>query len=220
MREEFVAPVIDLTSVTVPTLTFDVAFNYTKYTSPYFIPDTVFADTLEISISKDCGETYEVIYKKGGADLATFDDPKINPLNILSVFINPQEENWRKEMVDLSAYSNATEATIKFSYISGMGGSINIDNIAFDEVTSIDESSKKQAFHLYPNPAQDHFTLEFAEPGFRTVNFYNTSGKRLFSKGVNGQEQFTISTVEFVPGVYFVEVVSDGKVEVIKMIIQ
>lgn len=219
-KEEFASPVLDLTSTNDPTLYFDVAYNFNRYTPPYFLDTFDFADTLVVSISADCGKTFEELYKNGGEDLATFDKPVINPLSITAGFINPSKDNWRKEAIDLSAYKSYTDVIIKFSYVSAQGGAINIDNIEFRTVSSIAENNKKPTFTLYPNPASDHFTLQFPEPEPKTINFYNASGKQVFTQKTNGNHQFTIPTSNFKDGIYFIEVIGNRGIEVRKVIVE
>ncbi|MFW6222492.1 MAG: alpha/beta hydrolase-fold protein, partial [Bacteroidota bacterium] len=112
--ESFYSPVMDLSGVASPDLTFDLAYNYHKYTPPYFTNEVLFADTLVISVSTDCGQTFQEIYRKGGADLATAPDPIINPLSLQQVFFTPDSGEWRNEAVDLSAFAGQTEVMLKF----------------------------------------------------------------------------------------------------------
>ncbi|MEX0967699.1 MAG: T9SS type A sorting domain-containing protein [Bacteroidia bacterium] len=210
IREEIMSPVLDLSTTGSPELSFDMAYNYHKYTPPYFPEDTTFADTLEIAISTDCGTTYTVLYKKGGEELKTFDEAILNPLSLPSVFLDPEEDEWRTEKIDLSAYSSETDAIIRFSYISAIGGAINIDNVLIDQPSSVEEREDNFSFEIYPNPANDHFRVRATGAGAHTVNLYDVSGRRILSDSfeANGQSETWIGTQHFKNGIYFVETIS------------
>lgn len=173
-----ITPLVTVGS-TKPSLSFDVAYNYHRYTPPFTTSSIDFADTLEVLMSTDCGTHYTSLYKKGGADLATFSSPILNPLSIQADFINPADSNWRNERIDLSRFTaggNVVDAVFKFNYISALGGSINIDNVFVGSVTGIAPSAK-MACRIYPNPAQDHITIEGAANA--TVVISNTVGQEV-----------------------------------------
>ncbi len=210
--ESFLSPVIDLTSVLNPKMSFDLAYNYQKYTPPYFTNDTVFADTLEVSISLDCGETFQTLYKKGGADLATAQSPILNATQIAQCFFTPTANEWRTEVIDLNNYANQSNAIIKFSYISDMGGCISIDNINFANDVSITEEKQEINFNIFPNPAKDDVKIIVNHSGAMQINIYDAMGRKLFTKGINNKinDEILINTSNFNNGVYIVEVISDN----------
>lgn len=213
--ESFSSPVSDLSSVSKPTLAFDLAFNYHQYTPPYFTDTVNFSDTLEVLISTDCGQSFQSIYKKAGADLATVDAPILNPLNIPDCFLIPVDSNdWRRERIDLSAYASSTEAVIKFNYISGLGGSIYIDNIDMDDasVISVSEFDKSVDFKLYPNPATDIVRFDFPDAQDDYLEVYDLSGVMVHSQSLveRGQQEIDLSSLS--RGYYLVKLfTSEGE---------
>ncbi len=180
--ESFYSPVMDLSGVASPDLTFDLAYNYHKYTPPYFTDDVLFADTLIISVSTDCGQTFQEIYRKGGADLATAADPILNPLSIQQVFFSPDSGEWRNEAVDLSAYAGQTEVMLKFGYKSALGGSIYIDNISFTQDVSIEQQTERNDVVVYPNPAQDYINIKADNMQISNVSLYDMTGRQVLQK--------------------------------------
>lgn len=217
--ESFLSPIMDLTSVTDPKLSFDLAFNYHKYTPPYFTSDVYFADTLEISVSTDCGQTFETVYYKGGANLATAAGPILNPLDIASCFFTPSSTEWRQEVIDLAAYSTSPEATVKFTYISNMGGSIYIDNINFTANPVSIVADETQDVEMYPNPADEFVLIDLKNHGRARINFYDVSGRKALSlETFNQSNQIDISSL--VAGYYSVEIISDDEREVQKLLIR
>ncbi|MCF8373950.1 MAG: T9SS type A sorting domain-containing protein [Bacteroidales bacterium] len=217
--ESFLSPVMDLTSVPAPKLSFDLAFNYHKYTPPYFTMTVFFADTLEVSVSTDCGQTFETVYYKGGADLATAAEPILNPLSIAACFFTPDSTEWRKEVIDLSAFSTNAEAIVKFTYISNMGGSIYIDNINFTANPISIVENDPQGFEMYPNPAQNILNIEIDKPGKTQIKLYDVSGREVLSTESYGQSsQINISGLG--NGFYNVEIISGNEKEVRKLLIR
>ncbi len=207
-RENFSSPVMDLTSVQKPTLAFDVAFNYHQYTPPYFTDTVNFADTLEVLISTDCGATFQSVYKKGGADLATATDPILNPLSVQECFFIPKDSTeWRKERIDLSAFANADEAVLRFDYISALGGSINLDNITIDDASVISdkEELKKAKFEMYPNPAADLLTVDYDFEELNYLEIYDLKGRMVFSQALNNSNQLKLNVESYEKGVYILK---------------
>ena len=68
MHDDIYSPALDLSTETKAYLHFDEAFNYDKYTANVLGRDSIFADTLQIFVSMDCGSHWKSIYKKGGCN--------------------------------------------------------------------------------------------------------------------------------------------------------
>lgn len=65
-------PMLDISSLSYKEFSFNLAFNYVKFTPPYVTAETIFTDTLEVLISTDCGKTFtSLFYKKWGQNLAS-----------------------------------------------------------------------------------------------------------------------------------------------------
>jgi len=179
-KEEILSPVLDLSSLSSPFVTFDVAYAYTQYSAAVFGVDTVFADTLEVLISTDCGETYESIYKKGGEDLLTYATPVTDPLNFDAQFVVPEDGDWRKETIDLSPWATSEHAVVKFSLTSALGGLTLLDNIAFvNEATATTELSVSADISVYPNPATDQVTVTTGQAIIKEVTIVDMAGRVL-----------------------------------------
>jgi len=203
--EGLLSPVLNLTTIANPQVSFYVAYNYHRYTPPYVTSTVDFVDTLDVLISTDSGATYTSLFRKAGADLATFADPIINPLSISADFIAPKDTNWRRYSVDLSHYAAAPEAIVKFSYISGLGGSIYIDDVNFAGPSAV-QTSAPVTYGVYPNPATDRMTLVSA-PGSRVqIAVLDVAGRQVLSaQGMtNGLGEFLLDTHNLIAGVYLI----------------
>lgn len=109
---------MDLTSATLPRLSFDVS--YARYSSTLF-------DGLRVELSTDCGQTFtNIVYDKSGTVLATAPDQT-------SVF-SPNSSQWRRDTVLLSPYIGSS-VVIRFVNVNGYGNSLYLDNINITDVT-------------------------------------------------------------------------------------
>ncbi|MFY8019632.1 MAG: T9SS type A sorting domain-containing protein [Bacteroidia bacterium] len=217
--ETVVSKAIDLSKIDKKTLSFDVAFNYTKYTPPYFSAETVFADTLELQISTDCGNTFQTIYKKGGRELATSAEPILNPLNISQLNFNPTADEWRREIIDLKAFAASSNAIFKINCISGMGGILNIDNLSFGENAMSVQQFKKQekVVSIYPNPASDLLFFETQSP--LKLEFYDMEGSLV--KSVDQDlESNSISIADLPNGIYSLRFIYQDTIQSKSLVVQ
>jgi len=108
-------PGIDCGNLTNTELTFDLAYALFSGIGGGY------SDTLEILVSIDCGATYTSVYKKFEAGLVTA------PNHTIEFFPTPNE--WRQEVVNLSAYDGQANLEIVFRGISDYENNLFIDNI-------------------------------------------------------------------------------------------
>lgn len=219
-KEELESPMLDLSSIQNPFISFDVAFNYHKYTKAIWGIDSTFADTLEVLISTDCGSTYTSLYKKGGADLATWPTPITDPTSIQASYTAPKNENWRNEIISLRSYAQNKEAIVMFRYTSAMGGCINIDNISFtDKVMKVDEA-KTTKMKLYPNPATNNVNVT-AEANITDVTVTDISGKKMMTvANDNNGNQVSVNTASLPDGLYLFQIKTAQGIGIEKVMIR
>jgi hypothetical protein len=94
-KDRLVLPQLDLTTRQNPALSFYVS--YKLWTSPSANPN--YSDTLDITISIDCGLTWTTIYRKAGTALVT-NTPQFQG----SDYFPTQQSQWRLETIDLTPY--------------------------------------------------------------------------------------------------------------------
>ena len=82
-------------------------------------------------------------------------------------------------------------------------------------------SFSTMGFSLYPNPAGSQVQVKLSEgkgiDGLAEI--YNIEGVRVFSSKITGN-QSTIQTSEWMPGVYFVKLTSQGNSRTERLVIQ
>lgn len=117
----FYSPIIDLTSAPAATLTFDVA--HARYQASN--------DRLQVIALVNCQHYTEgtVLYNKAGDELRTAP-------GTTSPFVPSNETQWRKELIDLSAFIGMDKVQLAFVGINDWGNNVYVDNIAlFTEAT-------------------------------------------------------------------------------------
>lgn len=124
------SPAIDLSNNSNVYLSFDMA--YAQY-------DAEYSDSLAIYITDDCGETFYIIWKKGGEDLATADDT-------MAAFL-PTANQWVSERIYLGNYSFLGSIHIAIVNWSGWGNNLYIDNL---DIFSPSYSAAPSAFFWSP----------------------------------------------------------------------
>ncbi|MFD2201453.1 choice-of-anchor J domain-containing protein [Shivajiella indica] len=113
----FISPQINLTEFPNAQLTFKMAH------APYNAQG--FGDFLYVAISTDCGNTFEIInapYNKDRTFLTT-SEPTLNE------FIPTQEEEFRREIVNLAPFSEFGNVRIAFINRNGYGNNIYIKDV-------------------------------------------------------------------------------------------
>lgn len=117
----FLSPVLDLTSAPAATLTFDVA--HARYQSSN--------DRLQVIVLTDCEDRSQgtIIYNKAGDALKTA------PATT-SPFTPSHGGEWRKELLDLTAFIGFDKVQVAFVGINDWGNNLYLDNISlFTEST-------------------------------------------------------------------------------------
>ncbi len=142
-EDDLILPVTDLSSLSNPILTFDVA---------YAVYSTGYDDGLRVEISTDCGQTFQPTgYEKIGSALATVPPSSSDwePVDAAS---------WRNDTVDLSTFSGQS-VILKFVNINDYGNNIYVDNINLKDngLSTISESEFQSLTQVYPNPFTNLF---------------------------------------------------------------
>ncbi len=218
--EELQTPLLDLTSLPNPHLTFDYAYNYHKFKANN--DSVVFADTLEVLVSTDCGQTFTSLYRGGGDELSTFSTPTLNPNTLEKCFAIPAQENWKKAYLPLNNFATSANAIISVRYQSGLGGSINIDNISVGNNPLSVEKPAEKTIAIYPNPAQNnaYVSVENAE-SIETVTVFDISGKRIALDMQNITPSTVILNTETLAnGIYYLQIEGKGFIQNQKLVIK
>jgi len=121
--------------------------------------------------------------------------PAIDAGNPASVFSNEPMPNGGR--VNLGCYGNTAEAS------KTPEGRI--------------DDNTQTSWKVFPNPAKESITISDLPIGSR-LDVFDITGKKVYSSDINN-EQFTLSTVNFENGVYFVEITHNGAVSNRKIVV-
>lgn len=188
-------------------LTFDVAY------TPW---GTVNSDTLEVLVSLDCGETFTLLYRKGGTELATA------PTN-QNAFI-PTSNEWRTDTVSLAAYVNQPQVMIAFRNWGHWGNNVYIDNVNLQSDFTNVEENNQEAFRTYPNPVINGATVYFELPTsykneFVKVSIVDMKGKQIYSTEGLALNAISLPKDLCSPGYYMLNIQTATKIWNAKIVV-
>lgn len=147
-------------------------------------------DTLSILLSKDCGNTFQTIYKKFGAELQTV----FLPLNPTTEFF-PTANQWRLDSLNLGQWLRGTESLVQLGF-RFHGNSEN--NLFLDDVTFRTEilpaRLKKEGYILYPVPFRNKVNVWHLETpvNLQFINVYSSSGQLVWARNTKGNARTLI----------------------------
>ncbi|MBA2613151.1 MAG: T9SS type A sorting domain-containing protein [Bacteroidetes bacterium] len=201
-KDELYLPPTDLTAVTSPVLSFDVAYAF--YTAT---PNNE-NDQLDVMVSTNCGSTWTNIFSQAGTVLATA------PLTT-AAFI-PTASQWKTVTLALPSLANSSTALVKFVSTSDYGNNMYVDNINLSQAnpTSIKTTANSNvSFEVYPNPTRGETNLKInaVTAGNANVVVFNTLGQIVFSKQIElavGINTLQLDATNFANGLYTVSVES------------
>jgi len=209
-REEVISPRLDLRNQGNVYLHFNVDYNYVKYT-PDVLADTVFADTLEVLVSTDCGATYTSLFKKAGTDLSGHDEPLLNPLSLEAIAVAKDESKYRPFTIDVSQLAGQENVAFKFSYISALGGYIYLDDVSVSNspVATKEVVVKQSVLNLFPNPVEGQLQVALNNgKSIESVIAYNMNGQEVLNSKGSGSSVQQIDVRHLAAGIYWLQLKS------------
>ncbi len=221
-REEVLSPELDLSGHSSVYLHFNVDYNYTQYTANVVGVDAVFADTLEVWASQDCGQTYTPLFKKAGADLSGQDAPIFNPLDIANLLPDVDRNRYRSFSIDVSSFAGEDKVHFKFSYLSGLGGYIYLDDIVVNnDPTSVNRvHASRSGMRLYPNPSSEQLHISLDNEAIQQIQVYNMLGQLVYETEGNNRQQQSIEVGSLSKGTYLINVSTKDRRVQKKFIVQ
>ncbi len=202
-----IAQEIDMTTASGATLVFDVA--HRQYSAQY-------SDVLSVDASTDCGLSWNTVWSKSGATLASV-------TGYTTSAFTPTTAQWRNEVVDLAAYLGQSNVLLRFHALSDYGNNCYIDNVNVTVTTSVNNPEFDNAISVYPNPAKDVVNVRVNLVDSKNLQFTVTdlSGKQILSanaKGNNFTQRIDVSKIS--AGTYFLKIESEGKTSVKKITVE
>ena len=159
-------------------------YNFTNAKKPLIYFYTAYAqravginDVLRMSVSVDCGQTWQTKLSKAGSSLA-------GGVAITASSYVPQPADWVQLQYDLSNYIGMPNIRFRFETISKAGNNLYIDDInVIDAQTGIDLKFSPDAIALKvsPNPFTQAASMEFvlSKPSMVNVKIIDMIGHTL-----------------------------------------
>ncbi len=200
-------PMIDMSATTsAAQLKFSVA--HARY-------NTSTNDRLRVLASPDCGSSWDVIYDKAGATLATAP-------TVTSAF-TPTASQWRSDSVSLANYAGSSELLLAFTSVSNYGNNVYIDDIFIGDLfTGVTETFSNSDISVYPNPTSNQLFISSSQSEIERIEVSDLIGHKVINqmpKNGNGK-QITINVSELTPGIYLLTMYYRGGINTGKIIIQ
>ncbi|MEY3597874.1 MAG: hypothetical protein RL521_296 [Bacteroidota bacterium] len=189
-RDEVWLQKTDLDPTQQIALHFDVA--YAQYGGQY-------SDTLAVLASQDCGATWQLLYRKGGDELATAADNT-------EAFV-PATEEWRHEVLMLDTVLNFNETTIfAFQNKGHFGNQIYVDNIQLLPSVGVAEEQVDLNWVVFPNPADVDINLKWNnEMTVEYMRVMDAQGRVMHQGNINFGNTLTLDISAWSAGLYLIE---------------
>ena len=212
---KFISPVISNASTNDSVfMAFDLAYKQgTTYPGATLFP----LDTLEVQVTKDCGNSYQTVWKKWGENLQTVNDP--NSPNVTS-FV-PLNSDWKNINIYLTPYTGKKNFQVYLVAKSNHQNNIWIDNINI-YAKVLPQKLKEQDYLIYPNPFNNTFLVRhYKVPvNLQAVQVYNSTGQMVWDKWYNGNAttEMTLDLFSKANGVYVLKLIYSDKTILKKII--
>jgi hypothetical protein len=189
-------PLVHIAAGTHPELHFEYA--YAMYPGSY-------GDSLQVSVSTDCGGTWQTLFNKGSLELFT-SPPSYYP------FYPQSNDEWQHETFSLGSYSG--DLLIRFRDVCGWGNNLYLDAVKVSFPTGISQNKPKGGFSVYPNPTADVVHIS-GLTGSSEIQITDLTGKQLL-KQVVAKSTTIIDMHDFPCGIYFLKSAA-GMKKIVKM---
>jgi hypothetical protein len=200
--DDLISPVYNLSGAGTATLSFRLFFTTRASTDK---------DNLAVSFSSDCGTTWTNVYYKTTSALKTI-------TNTVSFDYYPPaaSQEWRLEKINLGAFLPFNQVRFKFSFTSGGGNNIFIDdiNVAGTSNVGVHETAlDPQSIDVFPNPADDQISVLFKNNlDAAEILLFDLTGKCLVKETKRPSDStFQLPVKHITPGMYILCIKHNGR---------
>ncbi len=175
------------------------------------------SEVLYVGISTDCGESFTLLYGKGGLDLSTIPD-----YDNSGAWEPTSADEWRTEEINIDSYADQT-VIFKFTLDNNNGNSTYIDNIMIDAVLGAQDFNLSQLV-VSPNPASNAFSITMqgpVEPQLK-VSIVNSLGQEVssYDASIFNGDQANINISGYATGLYFVQIQNGNQSTTKKLLVK
>ncbi len=180
-------------------------------------------DSLIVSLSADCGETWTRVYENGPDGNGSFEtsEPNVESFEPLSA------TDWsgrgygaETPIINLNQWSGMANIKLRFESLSMYGNNLFIDNIEVSNTASLPESISNNDLLIFPNPGSETITVHIGENlKNQSLTITDLQGKILLEANVsNGNNNINIE--ELPKGFYLLNVKTEDGNNTQKLIVQ
>jgi PKD repeat protein len=208
----FVSPLIDLSSLSSPMLSFKLAASESN---------TLHVNNLKVLVSTDCENTWSQLYSKTGNQLitSTFSSNPFIPVSL---------NEWRQENISLNSVVGNSSVKFKFIYTRDtLPGAVNvfIDDINISGSVNVIKNYQNTKVSIYPIPAKSLLHINTNNFLFDKITISNVLGQieTIVNNNDNHEQEILINVGEntkYKPGIYFICIESKNGNEIHKLIIE
>jgi sugar lactone lactonase YvrE len=134
--------------------------------------------------------------------------------------INGQGLLYKLTLKTKTSLGTSLTQTPVISYVdaanSQSGDTLGIEDAMIINLTIINNNVNSGGFVIYPNPVKDFLIIK-GNTVVNKVTIFNSLGQKMFEKDQNNNE-FTVDVTKLSSGIYFINVESDNKKQVLKVI--
>jgi len=174
------------------------------------------------------GASYEInFYAINDQGLYSYGDPAFLDVYLDNAVIYSTPElisggNWTSYTVLFIA--SATTHSIGFKVrdgSTGTSGSVGVDAVSINGSQSSNNLLLENKFEIYPNPFNNELTVTIPEQTFSdaSISIHNTLGQTVFDKQYFKNESKKTIDMKMLPGgIYFIDLMVDGKISIRKIV--
>ncbi len=182
-------------------------------------------DSLIVLLSDDCGTTWTRLAAYGDDGTGSFATHEKYDGNELWV---PQTPNdWCGQgygsscnSISLNNWIGKSNILIAFESFNSFGNPLYIDNVTVTQYTTVDEQDACGSFTVFPNPSNNHITIEWRNSGeYQSLTISNQLGQTIINQEVSGKRSVKLNTGSWPKGVYIVSLADKSKTQTQKVVV-
>lgn len=167
-------------------------------------------DTLEISVSKDCGITWQLLSKKWGNSLQT-----TNQTTGLTTYFTPSFLDWKRDSLNITGFFNKNDKVrFRFRNTQNFGNNLYLDDIKIYTKT-LPLLLKQNGYLVYPNPTNGKLNIDFLQlpATIKNLRIINSVGKVIKVEKLTEPRLFySLQLLNLASGVYTLQLLFEDKV--------
>ena len=196
--DELILPPVNATTL-MPAgakLTFMVAHATVKISTNKYS-----SDTLQVQMSRNCGDTWSTVWQKSGVSLST-------GASTSQQYV-PVAGQWRTETINIDSFTNEANLLIRFVGRSNYGNNVYVDKINLTGTTTATDPQAVSAIQLAPNPASTEARIS-TSGAIRSVELIDVTGARMqASWQLTGSSSAVLDLKTLANGIYLVRVTTE-----------